>query len=167
MRRDEIEGVLHYVEGWLSGANLDEASRYLREPGRIAEIADQYLEDHDETRTVVYIAGPMTGMPGKNYAAFMEAEEQLREAGYVPLNPVRVDDDFCDSTCPMAHETDEDHHWTWYMRRALAMLTQAHAIALLPGWEASRGVEVEKFIAHALDMDALPLEMWLEEEKRA
>lgn len=41
--RRQAELTLHYVEGWLSGADYEDASRYLREV--MDELLDQMVED--------------------------------------------------------------------------------------------------------------------------
>ena len=35
---------------------------------------------------VIYISGPITGMPDGNYKAFADAEELLEEQGFIVLN---------------------------------------------------------------------------------
>ena len=45
--------------------------------------------------------------------------------------------------------------WHDYMRAAVRMLTHCDAIAVLPGWEKSRGALVEIDLARALDMPVL------------
>ena len=91
---------------------------------------------------IVYIAGPMSGLPDFNYPAFNAAEETLRAAGHHPINPARHGDD---------HRAP-DWDWTDYMRRTIRDVTQADAIHLLPGWEKSRGAQLEATIAKALGL---------------
>lgn len=102
--------------------------------------------------TRLYIAGPMTGYPDFNYPAFHAAAEHLRAAGYDVLNPA---DSEAENT------TGEPQEWTWYMRRAIAMLVQADGIALLPGWTESKGARLEAYLAEVLDMQAQRVEAWL------
>jgi hypothetical protein len=87
-------------------------------------------------RLSLYLSGPMTGLPDYNYPAFFAAADLLRHAGYIVLNPADIG----------LHPT-----WTWadYMRVGLETLTdQAEAVAVLPGWEHSRGARIEVRIAH-------------------
>lgn len=98
---------------------------------------------------IIYIAGPMSGLPDSNYPAFFRAEEDLRAAGYSRiLNPAR-------SVCP------DDSEWDAYMRAALVMVAQANALALLPGHQNSRGARLERHVAKELGMLVAPLEHWL------
>lgn len=94
----------------------------------------------------VYISGPMTGYPGYNYPAFHAAENELRSRGYDTLNPAR-------------HPAQES--WVDYLRLDLVDVLAADGLALLPGWEASRGAQLEVHVAHALGMRVLPLNAWL------
>ncbi|MBF5006979.1 DUF4406 domain-containing protein [Diaphorobacter caeni] len=78
----------------------------------------------------IYIAGPMTGLPGFNYPAFNAAAESLRAAGHHVENPAENPDPACKS-------------WAGYMRMALAQLVTCDAIYLLKGWESSKGARIE------------------------
>lgn len=89
----------------------------------------------------VYIAGPMTGYPEHNYPAFTVAAATLRAQGYDVVSPHELHDD--DMTRP----------FDWYLRRDIAALVTCDAIALLPGWEHSRGAQLEYAVASGLDMD--------------
>ena len=71
---------------------------------------------------IVYIAGPMTGLPDLNYPAFNAAEEALTAAGHAVLNPAR------NGTIVGSNA------WQQYMRLSIAQVLQAEAVALLPGW---------------------------------
>lgn len=108
---------------------------------------------------ILYIAGPMTGHDQHNYPAFFDAEEQLLTAGYAVLNPARIDD--------LCATEPGDRTWEWYMRRALRMVTDADGIALLHGWQDSRGATLEAHLAGKLEMHAWPSHVWIEWEATA
>lgn len=103
--------------------------------------------------TTLYVAGPMSGLPEFNYPAFHAAEDALRGAGYRVLSPAITID-------PPAPE--DARPWDWYMRRALRSLTYADGIALLPGWQDSRGAALEVHVGTALGMRLWAVVKWLE-----
>lgn len=105
----------------------------------------------DRGRTAVYVAGPMTGYEDFNYPAFEDATQRLREAGYDVLSPHEV------------HGDDLERPWAAYLRDDLAlMLQQASVVALLPGWQASRGAALEAAVARTVGIPVLPFEDLLE-----
>ena len=81
---------------------------------------------------IVYIAGKMTGLPDKGRGLFHATADRLRARGFAVIDPAALPDDL-----PA----------TAYMPICLAMLAQADAILLLPGWEDSSGALVEKAFA--------------------
>lgn len=101
---------------------------------------------------VVYIAGPMTGIEDFNYPAFNAAQEQLERRGLAILNPADTEAE---------NDTGAPQHWSWYMRRALRMVTVSDALCLLPGWENSKGANLEVKVAEALGLDIRPYDEWL------
>jgi hypothetical protein len=114
----------------------------------------------------LYVAGPMTGKPQFNYPHFMEVTETLTDCGYRVLNPAEVDN------LHRAEEAERDvkcaecyhgrkHEWDWYMRRTIKMLMDAQAIALLRGWEQSRGAKLEVALATQLGMPFRPWQSWV------
>jgi nucleoside 2-deoxyribosyltransferase len=103
--------------------------------------------------STIYVAGPMTGLPEFNYPAFEAAEKALAERGHLVLNPVHADKH---NPTPGTSQA-----WDWYMRHCIRMVLEADGVALLPGWETSRGATLEHTIATALDLDIRPLDAWL------
>lgn len=90
----------------------------------------------------LYIAGPMTGYPDHNFPAFNAMAKNLRELGFEVVNPAELVED---TTQP----------WEFYMRRDIPLLCQCDGIVLLPGWQHSRGAQLEQYIARALKMGAV------------
>ena len=100
----------------------------------------------------IYVAGPMTGMPKKNFPAFMKAAKKLRKAGYRVVNPAELE-----SVKPICKT------WEECLRRDLKhILDKCYAIATLPGWKNSRGALLETSVAKQLDMPVRSLKYWLE-----
>jgi hypothetical protein len=88
--------------------------------------------------TKLYLSGPMTGIPYKNFPAFIKASQTLRKAGYKVVSP---------------HELEtKDVQCTWEncMRRDIKAEMDCTAIATLPKWKNSRGASVEVYIGKAL-----------------
>ena len=92
-------------------------------------------------KPLIYLAGPMTGHPDFNYPAFNAEAARLRAIGYRVENPA---------------ENPVQTTWQTYMRQALAQLVKCDAVALLPGWKASRGARIENQLAIDLGIPARP-----------
>lgn len=86
-----------------------------------------------------YVAGPMTGLPELNFPAFHAAAAKLRAIGHEVVNPAEVN-------------PDPGMKWEDAMRADLPQLCRCDAIAMLPGWQLSRGARLEFDIAVALSM---------------
>ena len=98
----------------------------------------------------IYISGPMTGIEPREYRRrFREAETILRRHGYGTINPCRV------WPCRFP--------WLYRLMNALLgkrltyatilaydlilLMTRADGIAMLPGWQASRGAQIENYVS--------------------
>ena len=100
----------------------------------------------------LYVAGPMTGLPGFNYAAFHKAAKDLNARGHETINPAR------------SEGREGCTHWIDFMRAALRDVANCDAICLLPGWHDSRGAALEAHIGQSLGLPVLTLNEWLKEE---
>lgn len=87
----------------------------------------------------VYVSGPISGLPENNHPAFFEAEEHLASNGMRVLNPARI-------------PGDDSWPWERWTKAALTMQMQADAIYMLPGWQKSRGAQLEHQVATATGM---------------
>lgn len=90
----------------------------------------------------IYIAGPMTGLPEFNYPAFNNEAQRLRSLGYDVENPAENPEPPCKS-------------WLGYMRMALPQLVNCDIVALLPGWQDSKGARIERSLAIDLSLRVL------------
>ena len=98
----------------------------------------------------IYLLGGMSGVERAEYVRrFGEAERILRRHGYSVINPCRV------LVC----------RWPWIYRAMelamgkrlayavvlcydlLLLMTRADGIAMLPGWQASRGAQIENYVS--------------------
>ena len=108
----------------------------------------------------IYIAGPMSGIPQFNIPAFDDAAERLRDAGYDAVSPAELDDV---DTRNAALESPDGHiegtlngeTWGDFLARDVKLVAnEIDAIALLPGWEDSRGAQLELFVAKLCELPA-------------
>lgn len=90
-------------------------------------------------RPRVYVSGPMSGLPDLNFPAFNAAAATLRARGYEVVNPAEIN-------------VDPKAEWSACMRADIAQLVTCDALALLYGWQHSRGANLERDIAAALGM---------------
>jgi len=95
----------------------------------------------------IYLSGPMTGLPDHNYPAFRAAAERLRAQGTKVISPHELP-----ANCPGCSDEAMPHSWANHMRADLAALLTCDVIMLLPGWEQSRGAQLEKTVAEAVNM---------------
>jgi hypothetical protein len=98
----------------------------------------------------VYVAGPMSGLPGWNFPAFHAAAARLRAQGFDVVNPAELDEQ---DDAPLGSKP-----WAFYLRRDIPELLACDAIALLPGWENSKGARLELHIATELGFEVVTLE---------
>lgn len=91
----------------------------------------------------VYLSGPMTGYEDFNFPAFNYATKMLEEVGFVVENPA---------------DKGIIEGWTWadYLKYDIAALITCEKVALLPGWECSRGARFEVLVADTLGITTLP-----------
>jgi len=94
----------------------------------------------------IYIAGPMTGLAEHNFPAFHAAADRLRQAGWDAVNPA---ENFGGRT-DLPRES--------YLRADVALLVGCDAVAMLPGWEDSRGAKLEYLLARELGLPVLDAE---------
>lgn len=95
----------------------------------------------------VFVSGPMSGLPGNNFANFNRAARYLANEGYDVVNPADTG-------------TVEGWEWTDYMRLSLQQLLDCDAVAYLEGWEDSDGASLEISVAESLDMPCKPWWEW-------
>lgn len=102
---------------------------------------------------VLFLCGPMTGLPEFNYPAFFSAAATLRRAGFEVLNPAE-------------NELEGEPRWVDYMRASIGQLVRADAVALLPGADKSDGAGVETRLAIRLGMEVRAVRYWLTKQEQ-
>ncbi len=111
------------------------------------------------TRTTYYLAGPMSGYPEYNFPAFEKAADVLRKrrvngyAIYDVLSPVDITralwkERYNREFNPMKDKAEwGDPIVAEMLKRDLAAVFEADGIVLLPGWEQSKGANIELAVA--------------------
>lgn len=94
---------------------------------------------------VLYLSGPMSsvGPPTFNYPLFHEVAKRLREQGFIVHNPA---DNF---------GGDKSRPYEDCMRMDIRLVTYSDAVALLPGWETSKGANMELTAAGFIGVPAV------------
>ncbi len=96
----------------------------------------------------IYISGPISGMPNGNKNAFAHAAIDLQSIGHVPVNP-------------RENGLPDEAPWEAHMKMDVKLLVDCDGIAMLPGWEESRGATLEHNLARDLKIEIRTLENWL------
>ncbi len=113
----------------------------------------------------IYLAGPMRGIPNFNFPAFDTATAMLRRAGFTVFSPAERDRAAYGEG--IAHNPTGDENAAAQLgctiRECLAADTEwlcrhADGIALLPGWQGSKGACAERALALALGLFLIDLE---------
>ena len=102
----------------------------------------------------IYISGPITGIENCE-ENFGNAQEFLTSEGYYVLNPMLI--------CPpnkllFNHKREEAlgrGKWNYYMRESIKSLATTDKIYMLRGWSGSKGAQLERTIAKALDIPVI------------
>ena len=104
----------------------------------------------------VYLAGPMRGYPRFNFDAFDAYAAELRDAGYEVTSPAELDRKHgFDPDEPISDDEIEAMLPNMIARDLVAIALDCEAVALLPGWQDSRGVKVELTLARFLGLPIL------------
>lgn len=117
----------------------------------------QIYKDGEVRATRLYLAGPMRGIPEFNFPVFAAAANRLRDYGFEVWSPAENDvtQDGFDPTKDKALEMSH------YMKRDLPEVCASDAVAVLPGWEKSKGASLEVHVARQCGIpviDAMTLE---------
>lgn len=109
----------------------------------------------------------MRGYPQFNFPAFYAAADKLRAEGYEVFSPAEKDNDIYGKamaeTNPDGNEETAAKDHGFDIRKTMLIdctwiCKHADAIALLPGWEKSRGVAAEKALAESIGLPVIYLD---------
>lgn len=106
--------------------------------------------------TKLYLAGPMSDIPGYNFPAFEAATAELRAQKFEVISPAEKDKE----RDPEAYErarNSPDGKWkpsdtgglTWAQvlsKDIIIVADEVDGLAMLPGWEKSSGARLEAFV---------------------
>ena len=113
----------------------------------------------------IYLAGPMRHIPNFNFPAFDFAAAKLRGEGHEVFSPAERDRQHHGTALednPTGDEIVAAEKVGFSLRRALGddtawICSDADAVALLPGWEKSKGAVAEAALAMALGLETIVL----------
>lgn len=94
-----------------------------------------------EKKIKIYISGPVTGTTDY-LERFAEIEKRLKDVGFSPLNPVKIQE-----------QMPGDTGYVDYMRLSMCLLEMCDGIFMMDGWEDSDGATAEYSYARALGLD--------------
>ena len=120
------------------------------------------MSDSDKKR--VYLAGPMRGIANFNFPAFNAAAKKLRKEGWEVFNPAEHDKELYGANIGARNPTGDEQKAIekhgFNLRVSLHddlkfICLEAEAIAMLPGWESSKGANAEIATAKALGLEVI------------
>ena len=90
----------------------------------------------------IYIAGKVSGLPEEQVREkFERAASELKAEGHVVLSPANAD--------------DKGNDWGNTLRNSIKTMMNCDEVHLLPGWQESRGAQLERDIAIRLGMNVV------------
>lgn len=89
-----------------------------------------------------YISGKITGMEERARELFEQAEKEVIELGFEPINPMKLNH-------------NHDASWEAYMKEDIKALCDCDAIYLLKNYSHSRGAILELAIANELKLKVI------------
>lgn len=103
---------------------------------------------------IIYLSGPMSGIKNMNYEEFNAVAKRLRTQGYEVINPAEMPMPDFSAYQPTTPE-GRLSIWFAFMRQDIKVLMDADTVALLPGWEKSKGARIEVYLAQSLNMEVI------------
>ncbi len=111
----------------------------------------------------VYLSGPITGKPNLNIEEFEKYEQKFKNLNYEVVNPHKLftKEKIDEMNLKLENKeiTFEEFH-AYFMRRDIKEMMDCDFVALLKGYENSKGANIEVYIARNINMpivDAITL----------
>ena len=101
----------------------------------------------------IYLSGKITGREKADYTIqFARAENFFKTSGFDVVNPVKIGEEILRKN-PKAE-------WDDFMKADLEALKTCTYIALLEGWEESKGAKMEKAEAEKMGLEIMYLKLF-------
>ena len=110
------------------------------------------LPFEEPKKRCIYIAGPMTGYEDFNFPAFFSTAEAFEEGGWETINPAAHDLELWTDMEGVKKYANYRDCLGWDLEQ---ICYSADAIAMMPGWEASKGARAEHATAVALGLQII------------
>lgn len=101
----------------------------------------------------IYISGPMTGIENHNREEFQKYEDLIRSKGFRNvINPHKI------------HSEYQTKNFTWeqFLRSDIKVLMDCDLVVLIPGWENSKGAQLENHVAYNTGIKIIHIDKFLE-----
>lgn len=101
----------------------------------------------------VYLSGPISSLSKEEYTEnFERAERFYTTSGFEVVNPVKIGEQLL--------ARNKDASYEDFMMHDIAALRTCSHIALLPGWESSKGAKIELAEAERLGLEVMHLRLF-------
>ena len=101
----------------------------------------------------IYLSGKITGLDKEVYSRqFERAETFYKTSGFDVINPVKIGEEIL--------KKNPSATWNDFMKEDLQALKTCTHIALLEGWEESKGAKMEKAEAEKLGLEIMYLKFF-------
>ena len=101
----------------------------------------------------IYLSGKITGLDKEVYTRqFERAENFYKTSGFDVINPVKIGEEIL--------KQNPSATWEDFMQKDLEALKTCTHIALLEGWEESKGAKMEKAEAEKLGLEIMYLKFY-------
>ena len=117
-------------------------------------------------REMLYISGGIAGVPDFE-ERFATAERDLMAYGFQVVNPVKLQPmcEGCGDSQPGSPW--EKHLWECFLRWDLIALLWCDGVALLSGWESSKGATLEFTTARSVGLECKPVRRWIDGRRKS